>query len=75
MRWERKPSRQTPWQLWFAWYPIQLDEPKVNKGPWIWLEWIERRRYMGATWYRDIDYDGIERGSMTEDEAIEIKEK
>ncbi len=26
------------WHLWFAWYPVVLDDDNT-----VWLEWIERR--------------------------------
>ncbi len=69
MRWRNVekavPKEPVPadWKRWFAWYPVQLDEPATCKGPWIWLEYVERRRVHVGTmlsgtahpyFYRDI---------------------
>jgi hypothetical protein len=40
------------WYKWYAWYPVRLGI--VNKGRWIWLEWIEHKECIsnrGHSWY------------------------
>lgn len=44
MRWTKRapmPAHQHIWQVWFAWYPVEVD------GQYVWLERIERCRYKG----------------------------
>ena len=43
-RWQKekaaRDARRISWRPWFAWRPVHIDE-----GPWVWLEWVERKRY------------------------------
>jgi hypothetical protein len=43
--------RWTPWEQWFAWYPIRVNKPQESGGVvsyWMWWERVERRTYSNA---------------------------
>jgi len=37
----------TDWRLWFTWFPIMVE------GDLVWLEFVERRRSVYGTQYRN----------------------
>lgn len=37
----RFDSMNGVWYRWFAWFPVEIEEPPYTKK-WYWLEWLER---------------------------------
>ena len=48
MRFKVKKLEKTPpvWKQWFAWYPV-MTEISDGTTSYVWLEWVERKKYMG----------------------------
>lgn len=50
MRWRIKPKpKRTEWHLWFAWFPVPIDQQ------YVWLERVYRKAVPGLYGY-DFEY-------------------
>lgn len=43
---------ESQWHSWFAWHPVQFNDPFIGKLT-VWFETIERRR---ETWFHPFMY-------------------